>query len=347
MLMFQWPTPSALAVAPFVVLVAFGSMGECLAQAEPPLSAAKALTGRDPIPFPTLGGKQLWGDELFFHKWRIQRNALTGQCRLLDENNWRHAAGTWLQCRAALQEIIRTRDLPAMEGAGVIVLHGLFRTRSSMAELCQALEEKGGYTVFNVSYPTTRRSVEAHAAALARIVRNLHGIERIHFVGHSLGNIVIRHYLAEEFADATQREPDPRLGRFVMLGPPNRGSLIALALGENELFGLLAGEAGQELGLRWAALRKRLGTPPVPFGIIAGGLGDQQGFNPLLSDDDDGIVTVATTMLGGARDFVVVPAMHTTMMEHDDVIEYTLRFLEKGYFVGPRQRCPIPKQTDE
>jgi pimeloyl-ACP methyl ester carboxylesterase len=316
-------------------------------QADPPGSVAAMLTGRDPIPIPTLGGKQFWADELFFHQWRIQRSAITGECRLLDKHNLRHASGTWLQCRAALQEIKRTRRLPPMQGEGVIVLHGLFRTRSSMAELCEALEAEGGYTVFNVSYPTTRRSVAAHAAALGKIIRSLHGIERIHFVGHSLGNIVIRRYLADEFSEQSDREPDQRLGRFVMLGPPNRGSLMALSLGENELFATLAGRPGQQLGLQWGRLADELATPPIPFGVIAGGLGDGQGYNPLLPGDDDGIVTVATTRLAGARDFARLPALHTTMMEYDRVIEYTLRFLEKGHFVGPDRRRPIPEAADE
>ena len=48
----------------------------------------------DPFPMPTLGGKQFWADELFFHQWRIQRNVFTGHCRLLDEHDLRHASGT-------------------------------------------------------------------------------------------------------------------------------------------------------------------------------------------------------------------------------------------------------------
>ena len=54
-------------------------------------------TGRrqaGPIPVPTLGGKQFWADELFFHQWRIQRNVYR-HCRLLDEHNLRHASGTY------------------------------------------------------------------------------------------------------------------------------------------------------------------------------------------------------------------------------------------------------------
>ena len=79
--------------------------------------------------------KQFWADVWFFHDWRIQCHALTGHYRLLDGSNRRHASGTYEQCRDKMDEI-RTRDkLPPMEGKAIIVLHGLFRTRSSMATL--------------------------------------------------------------------------------------------------------------------------------------------------------------------------------------------------------------------
>ena len=44
----------------------------------------RAAGPADAIPLPTMGGKQFWADELFFHQWRIQRNVLTGHYRLLD-----------------------------------------------------------------------------------------------------------------------------------------------------------------------------------------------------------------------------------------------------------------------
>src|SRR3989304_9434008 len=71
---------------------------------------------------PTLGGKQFWADELFFHKWRIQRNVFTGHYRLLDENNRRHAWGTFDQCREILEKIKHQRHLPPMKGKAVIGL---------------------------------------------------------------------------------------------------------------------------------------------------------------------------------------------------------------------------------
>ena len=96
-------------------------------QAEPPRSL-----------HPTLGGKQFWTDELFFHQWRIQHNARSGEFRLLDADNFQHASGGYVECRAKLEEIKRARHLAPMQGKVVIVLHGLFRTRTSMDKLVPA-----------------------------------------------------------------------------------------------------------------------------------------------------------------------------------------------------------------
>jgi len=315
--------------------------GALRALAEPPGSISNSITGSELFPVPTLGGKQFWADESFFHQWRIQRNVLTGHCRLLDEANRRHAQGTYLQCRVKLEQIKRQRNLPPMQGQAVIVLHGLLRSRSSMSKLCRHLANDGQFTVFNVAYPSTRRDVAGHAAALARIIENLHGIDEIDFVAHSLGNIVIRHYLADYTDEAAGRSPDPRIKRFVMLGPPNHGSLAAVAVSENSLFTTMAGRPGQQLGRTWGNLKGKLATPAFEFGIIAGGRQDHQGFNPLLPDDNDGTVTVASTRLAGATDFVVVPTMRSLMINDAKVIEYTLRFLRKGYFISADRRRPL------
>ena len=292
----------------------------------------------------TGGGMQFWGDELFFHKWRIQRNALTGHYRLLDGQDRRHAWGSFAQCRKTLDEIRRQRRLPPMRGRAVIVLHGLFRTRSSMDKLCKYLEGQGEYTVFNVGYPSTRSDVGGHAQMLARIIDTLEGIEEINFVSHSMGNIVVRHYLADQTDPPNGRRPDPRLKRFVMLAPPNHGSLAALTLAENQLLEGITGDVVRQLGQDWAKLEDKLATPAFEFGIIAGGKGDEKGYNPLLPGDDDAAVSVASTRLAGARDFAVVPVLHSFIISDAKVHQYTLRFLQKGYFVSAEQRRPVTAQ---
>ncbi len=304
--------------------------------AEPSNPITGAITGSELIPMPTLGGKQFWSDEFFFHQWRIQRNAETGHFRLLDKYDLRHASGSYAQCRANLERIKRERQLPPMRGKAVVVLHGLFRTRSSMSTLAEYLAEKGGYTVFRVGYPSTRRPVAGHAAALDRIIKNLDGISQVDLIGHSMGNIVIRHYLADQTDPAIGHRPDRRIGRVVMLGPPNQGSVLATTLSKNGPFTILAGAAGKQLGTEWTNLQGKLATPQMPFGIIAGGRGDDDGYNPLLSGDDDGVVALANTRLKGSADFVVVPVLHSVMMNDATVMRYTLNFLKTGRFQSDR-----------
>lgn len=296
--------------------------------------------GEEIVPVPTMGGVQFWTDEFFFHQWHIQRNALNDQCRLLDAGNYRYAAGTFAQCRAAMEKIKRQRKLPPMEGKAVIVLHGLGRSHASMETMAEFLRDKGKYTVFNFNYSSTRHEIAHHAKVLAGIIDQLEGIEEIHLVAHSLGNIVVRHYLGDQLAKPGGRL-DPRLGRFVMLGPPNTGSLMASALGENELFALFVGQPGQQLGRRWAELRPRLAVPPMPFGIIAGGQGNEEGLNPMLPGDDDGVVTVESTRLTGAADFMVFPLLHTFLVDDQQVMQCTVRFLQEGYFVSAEARRPV------
>lgn len=291
--------------------------------------AGPLLAGRT-IPAPTLGGMQFWADELFFHEWRIQRNVMTGHCRLLDGAAFRHAWGTYEQCLAALNEIKSRQNLPPMAGKAVLVLHGLGDSRLTMSRLAKYLQEQGGYTVFNVSYPSTRGTIADYARSLDNILKNLNGIEEVNFVAHSLGNIVIRRYLGDCATSAGSPGPDPRIKRFVMLGPPNHGSIAANAFADNPLFTAVLGQPGQELGREWAWLEGSLATPSCEFGIIAGGLENSQGFNPLLPGDDDGIVTVESTCLDGSADFVVVPVLHAWLMNDSRVQRYTLNFLKTG-----------------
>src|SRR5262245_59401009 len=140
----------------------------------------------------TGGGKQFWADVWFFHDWRIQCNSLTGGYRLLDGSNCRQMSGTYEDCRRKMDEI-RARDkLQPMQGKAIIVLHGLFRTRTSMTSLSSALAQSGAYNVFCVGYPTTRGSIEQHARSLDNVIRSMEGISEINFVAHSLGNLVVR-----------------------------------------------------------------------------------------------------------------------------------------------------------
>jgi len=291
----------------------------------------------------TLGGNQFWGDELFFHRWRVQRNALTGHCRLLDAGDVRHASGSFEECRSALERIKQERGLPPMQGRAVIVLHGLGACHAIMSGLCKRLEKDGEFQTFNVNYPSTLGSIHDHAQSLAGIIEHLDGIEEISFVAHSLGNVVVRHYLADQTDEARGKRPDPRIRRMVMIGPPNHGSELATSLGDGKLARTVLGKPVEQLGPHWVWEERDLAIPQFEFGIIAGGRGNGGGFNPWLSGDDDGVLTVTSTRLAGAADFVVVPDFHALLPFDSRVREYTLRFLRHGCFVSPERRQPIER----
>lgn len=348
--MFRISRQAGLTVLAATLTLVAGAPAAQLAQTSPhppssPMSPEDASAGGRPpfnVPLPTLGGKQLWGDELHFHDWRIQRNAFTGHYRLLDGADLRHAWGSFEQCRQRLEEIKQQLGLPPMEGQAVLVLHGLFRTRSAMKSLADYLEREGGYHVFRISYPSTRGDIDVHAEALAKVIENLEGIEEIHLVAHSLGNLVVRRYLATHTDPAAGKKPDPRIRRMVMLAPPNNGAEMAKIANRTGLFQLTAGVGGSHFVRDWEEFQKRLAIPAFEFGILAGGAGSEKGRNPLLAGDDDLIVTVEETRLPGARDFLVLPVLHTWMMNNPRVQECTLRFLQHGYFVSEEERDPIP-----
>jgi len=301
-------------------------------------------TGQINLAAPTLGGMQFWSDELFFHHWRIQRNSITGHCRLLDEQDVRRAWGTFEECRSALEDTKQREKLPALTRKVVIVLHGLGRTRSSMNGMSRFLEKDGSCEALNVSYRSAIADIDNHAQSLARIIENLKDVEEIDFVAHSLGNIVVRRYLDSAKSAAG---PDPRIKRMVMLGPPNNGAQLATALDHNLFSREFIGVPGRELAESWPKLSQHLATPQFEFGIIAGGKQDGRGYNPLLSGDNDMVVTVEETRLTGARDFLCVPAIHTLIMDEVAVQEATARFLEHGYFITEDKRQPIEPVTPQ
>jgi pimeloyl-ACP methyl ester carboxylesterase len=310
---------------------------EPLLAAEPDLAIPKWMN----VTNKTAGGKQFWADVWFFHDWRIQRHALTGHCRLLDGTNRRHAWGTLETCRETLDDIRGRDGLPPMHGKAVIILHGLFRTRSSMARLRDAIAGSGDYSTFCMGYPTTRGSLADHARALDSVVRSLEGIAEINLVAHSLGNLVVRHWLKDLAEENRSLPAGQKFGRMVMLAAPNRQPQLATKLLRWQFATFIAGPAAEQLAIGWDALEPRLTTPPFEFGILAGGKGDGRGYNPLLPGDDDGVVTVEGTRLTGARDFRCLPVLHSFFMNDRRVHEMTKTFLEHGYFESDETRQPV------
>src|SRR5262249_53873800 len=149
-------------------------------------------------------------------------------------------------------------------------------------------------------------------------IESLEGIERIHFVAHSMGGLVVRAWAAEH--------SDPRVGRLVMIATPNQGAELADRFARNAVYRVIFGPAGQQLAPAEDGFVTKLPAPAFEFGVIAGGGGKgNSGYNPLIPGDNDGTVSVASTRLPGAADFVVVDRLHTFLVSAPETAEYTAR----------------------
>lgn len=192
----------------------------------------------------------------------------------------------------------------------VVLLHGMGRSRGSMWWAARSLRRRG-YQVVNRGYASFARRIEELAVDLRGdlvLLAEREGVSRIHIVTHSLGGIVARAALAAG--------PVRKVGRIVMLAPPNRGSTIARLLRWSPW--------------PWPRPLAQLGDHPDSFvraipridgvevGVIAGAF--------------DGKVDVEQTHLDGESDHVVVPAVHSFLPMRSDVLRQTAAFLRDGRF---------------
>lgn len=201
-----------------------------------------------------------------------------------------------------------------------VLVHGLWVHGVLMALMRRYLA-RTGFDAVCYSYPSVRYTLTENAGRLAQYARTL-GVPRLHWVGHSLGGLVILRML--------EREPALPPGRVVLAGVPYGGSHSGTALARSRLGARALGRSMRE----WLDSTRPAQFPGREIGVIAGSLG--VGLGRVVARDlpapNDGAVTLAETQLPAARDRIVLPVTHTGMLLSRRVAHQAAAFLRDGAF---------------
>lgn len=203
----------------------------------------------------------------------------------------------------------------------VALVHGALRSSVGLWPTAWWLRRRG-FAATPFGYPTRRGGLDDHADRLASWLDDKvpQPAPTLGFVTHSMGGLVVRAYLARHGQRHAQTH------RVVMLSPPNRGATLAEQNRDNPLMRLAYGDAAGEL--LPAAVQQKLGAPPehARVLVLAGGRGDERGYNPKIEGDDDGVVAVAEMSLPGVQPRMV-GGVHALLQWRPQVLEHAAAFL--------------------
>ena len=214
---------------------------------------------------------------------------------------------------------------------GVVLLHGIAMGSWTLKKLERTLQRRG-FATLNLDYASRKKPLEQLAedihAPVEAFASRLDG--PIHFVGHSMGGLLARTYVAKH-------RPE-RLGRVVLLGTPNGGSEIADLLQRLAIYRWFFGPAGAQLTTHPQDGLASLPALDYPVGVVAGNLSIYPSSLFILPRPNDGRVSVESAKLADMADHVVIRSTHPWLTRHRGAIDQTIAFLNAGRFDPPRSR---------
>ncbi len=204
----------------------------------------------------------------------------------------------------------------------VILVHGLWVPGMVMTPLAARLAQ-AGFRCRLFGYAGRGRPLEANIDRLARFAGT---VGPAHFVGHSLGGLLV--------LEALESDRGIDAGRVVLLGTPARGSLAGRRLARHGLGRWMLGESER----LWREGRIARWTRSEPLGVVAGtaplGLGRLFG---RLAVPNDGVVALDETAVDGMAERVALPIGHSAMLVSARVAAAVASFLLHARFTPDRR----------
>ena len=208
----------------------------------------------------------------------------------------------------------------------VIVLHGISKDNRITYLLSKRIAE-AGFEVYNISYPYKHKTIQDISDFLhEKIIKlKINKKEKLNFVGHSMGGLIIRNYI--------HKYQPKNLHRVVMVATPNHGSELADKLKNWKIYKWKFGNvSSKQLGTDQYNLDNAFGDVNYELGIIAGKTWLNPIFSLILPGKDDGIVSIESTKLDGMKEHIILNFSHTTGIMSKKVAQNVIKFLKNGTF---------------
>lgn len=209
----------------------------------------------------------------------------------------------------------------------VVLIHGLAANSGTMSHIENTLTAEG-YDVVNLDYPSMTQSLDQLAKQLRNdIAEQTKDANKVHFVTHSMGGILLRMIQKET--------PMENLGRVVMISPPNQGSDAVNVLADVPGALWAMGPSGRQLAAGENERLKSLGPVDYEVGVIAGDLGIDPWMSSMIPGPDDGVVSVESTKVEGMTDHIIIHEAHPLLVFNAEAMDQTIAFLKDGKFRRP------------
>lgn len=201
----------------------------------------------------------------------------------------------------------------------IIILHGLYMHGLVMQPLSLRLK-KLGYQTQTLTYNTVNIDEEKVFQSIDKALSTTTGNV---LVGHSLGGLMIKHYLA------SRRPALQQISHVVAIGSPLKGASIVTKIQELGLGAMLGNSPKHGLNMH-----EDIWDFPQKLGSIAGTI--PLGARPFLLMDtqtiSDGTVTVEETKISGMTDHVLTKNSHTSMIYSRYIPDQIDHFILHSHF---------------
>ncbi len=209
----------------------------------------------------------------------------------------------------------------------VVLIHGYNKDHRDMIQLKEYLELKD-YETVNMDLPLTFRSVE-YATEIFKdkmndILVRIATEQKISFVGHSTGGLVIRKYL-DEFEDRKI------VNRAVQIATPNQGSSLATLVSDISGLWTRVFKTLESLEPENVGAMDLIKGDSVEIGAIAGNKSTRF-IGRFLQGKNDGRVKVESVKFPGLSDFIIMPYHHNEIHHQKEIGELVDKFLRTGRF---------------